>query len=664
MAAVSAEPETRASSVASLPSSSEIAASDELNTTPGKSRAASTSDSYSRTIRSRAKAVTTFTPSARAGCRMYEITVSSASKGTLFLSFQRSIGSASCGVRGNSSKCCTKTRITGSGSSNATSSSLARKRLSTPAMALFSAAGLTTLASIAEGTSAPGGRASTAKPSSELPCVQRAAATRSCAISMARCGCGVGSSHREMRPQSPRSEALWRSVATLLNESHLVDFLQGCNPVTDFGQAAFAQCGHSFFASHALDFRRRPAVHDHFADAVGQVQQCANRSAPVKSRAGAFQTAGALDQRDIAPHQGIESRFRQLFRGMFLRPLAIRADYADETLRHDAVERGNKVVRLDAHVDEAPDDVGYVVGVHGSEHQMPGERGLNGDLRGFLVADFADHDFVGIVAQDGAQSAREGQSFFLIHRNLRNAAKLVLNGIFDGDNFVFVGLDFVDRRIQRGGLAGARRPGHQHHAVRFANVAAKAPRLFRRKTDDVQSEALKFLGKRFFVQHAQHGIFAVTRGHDGNAQVDKAALVLHAEAPVLRDAALGNVQVAEHLDARNHRGMPFLGDGLHGVLQHAVDAVLHRYFRVARLDVNVAGAPLERGEDDLFHQADDRTDGAIAREAIAGNRLFALFFFFRHLQGERFGGLFQNALGLLRALEQVADLPRGGHLDR
>jgi len=39
------------------------------------------------------------------------------------------------------------------------------------------------------------------------------------------------------------------------------------------------------------------------------------------------------------------------------------------------------------------------------------------------------------------------------------------------------------------------------------------------------------------------------------------ALVLHAEAPVLRHAALGNVQIAEHLDARDDRRVPFLGDG-------------------------------------------------------------------------------------------------------
>jgi len=46
---------------------------------------------------------------------------------------------------------------------------------------------------------------------------------------------------------------------------------------------------------------------------------------------------------------------------------------------------------------------------------------------------------------------------------------------------------------------------------------------------------------------------------------------------------LGNVQIAEHFDARKDGGMPFLGDGLHGVLQYAVDAVLYGHFGVRGL---------------------------------------------------------------------------------
>ena len=148
----------------------------------------------------------------------------------------------------------------------------------------------------------------------------------------------------------------------------------------------------------------------------------------------------------------------------------------------------------------------------------------------------------------------------------------------------------------------------------------------------------------------------MTGGHDGDAQIDVAAFVFHTEAAVLRDATLGNVQITQHFDAREHRGMPFLGNGLHGVLQHPVDAVFDGDFRVARFDMNVTGAALERGEYDGFHEAHNRARGAIAGQAVAGNSLFALVFFLGSLKSESFGRLLEHALRLLGALQNVADL--------
>src|SRR6266852_3603877 len=237
----------------------------------------------------------------------------------LFFSFQRSMGMASCGERGNSSKCCTKTRITGSGKMSATSWSLARKRLTILAMAVFRAPGLITLGSTAEGTSAAGGNVSTVKSSTELP-FQRAAARRSGANSMARWGCGIASSHRESRVSSPLSVVSCRSVEILLNESHLIDLFQRGDPRTDFCQAALTQCDHAFFARGALDLRGGPAIHNHFADAVGQVQEFADGGAAVESGTSTFQAPCAFHQRDGRPDRRIKAGFGQFLRRIFPRP--------------------------------------------------------------------------------------------------------------------------------------------------------------------------------------------------------------------------------------------------------------------------------------------------------------------------------------------------------
>jgi hypothetical protein len=76
---------------------------------------------------------------------------------------------------------------------------------------------------------------------------------------------------------------------------------------------------------------------------------------------------------------------------------------------------------------------------------MPGECRINGDLRSFLITDFADHDFVWIMAQDRTKAASKRQAFFLVYRDLRDAGELIFDRVFNRDDFVFVALDFIDR---------------------------------------------------------------------------------------------------------------------------------------------------------------------------------------------------------------------------
>ena len=138
------------------------------------------------------------------------------------------------------------------------------------------------------------------------------------------------------------------------------------------------------------------------------------------------------------------------------------------------------------------------------------------------VADLAHHDLVRVVAQDGAQAAREGQAFLLVDRNLRDAANLVFDRVLDGDDLVLVGLDLGQRGVQRGGLAAAGRAGDQHHAVRLGDVAAEAAQVVVVEAHHVQRELVELLAHRLLVEHAQHRILAVDAGHDGDAEVDGA----------------------------------------------------------------------------------------------------------------------------------------------
>ena len=134
----------------------------------------------------------------------------------------------------------------------------------------------------------------------------------------------------------------------------------------------------------------------------------------------------------------------------------MRAIHPHQALRQDAVQGRNETVGIDAHVHETADHIEHVVGVHRGKHQVAGQRRLHRDLRGFRVADLADHDLVRVVAQNRAQAARKGQSLFLVDRNLQHAGQLVLDRVFDGDDLVVAVVDLGDRGIERGGLAASR----------------------------------------------------------------------------------------------------------------------------------------------------------------------------------------------------------------
>ena len=81
------------------------------------------------------------------------------------------------------------------------------------------------------------------------------------------------------------------------------------------------------------------------------------------------------------------------------------------------------------------------------KHQVARQRRVDRNLRGLGVANLPYQDLVRIVPQDGPQTASEGEPLLFVHGNLRNAANLVLDRIFDGDDLVFFALDLVQRRV-------------------------------------------------------------------------------------------------------------------------------------------------------------------------------------------------------------------------
>ena len=120
-----------------------------------------------------------------------------------------------------------------------------------------------------------------------------------------------------------------------------------------------------------------------------------------------------------------------------VRSRAGRAKLSDQTLRHHARDRRGEQIAFQPDVDQARDRGNRAVGVQGREHQMAGQRRLDGDARGFEVADFADHDDVGVLAQDRAQRHRKVETDLRLDLDLVDPGELVLDRILDREQLQF-----------------------------------------------------------------------------------------------------------------------------------------------------------------------------------------------------------------------------------
>ena len=123
------------------------------------------------------------------------------------------------------------------------------------------------------------------------------------------------------------------------------------------------------------------------------------------------------------------------------------------------------------HRDDAVDGFGRVERVQRREHQVAGLGGVQRRLDRFHVAHFADEDDVGVLAQGAAQRvgerSRVDADLALVDDALVVAVQ-VFDRVLDGDDVRgAVGVDVVDHRRERRGLAAAGRAGDEHEAALF-----------------------------------------------------------------------------------------------------------------------------------------------------------------------------------------------------
>ena len=197
----------------------------------------------------------------------------------------------------------------------------------------------------------------------------------------------------------------------------------------------------------------------------------------------------------------------------------------------------------------------------------------------------------------------------MVDRHLHDAVHVVFDRFLGGEQFRLDGVDALEDGIERRGLAGARRAGHHDDAVRLLDVD-------RELLVDVFGEAhvLEVERRGALVENTHDHRLAVRGGQARDAEVDGAAGDGDRDAAVLRDAALGDVEVRHDLDARDDGGGHGDVRGLH-LVERAVHAVADLEVLLERLDVDVGRAVHDALVEDHVHELDD---GVRVRGGVEG----------------------------------------------
>ena len=389
---------------------------------------------------------------------------------------------------------------------------------------------------------------------------------------------------------------------------------------------------HAFFARPVADHRDRRVFVDQIADRLRHHQKFADRLPALVPGAVADIAALAVVEFVIADFGAVDREPPQVFVGRDIAGLALRADAADQPLGEDRRQRRTDQERLDAHIDQSGDGAGGVVGVQRTEHEVPGQRRFDGDLRGLEVADLAHEDAIRVLPQEGAERFVEGHAHGVVHLHLHDAFDVVLHRVFGGQELVADHVDLAQRRVERGGLAGTGRARHQQNAVRQVDDLAEFLQEFR-----IHAEGVEVKVHHAAVEHAEHHRFAVAGRQTRNAEVDRAAVELHFDTAVLRAPPFRDVQPGDDLDAADDRQRQILRRLRHFV-QRAVHAVADAEFVFERFEVDVGGFVADRLLHHHFHELDHRR--------LVGH-VFQLA-----------DGIIGFRLGLLQRFDQVADVLR------
>src|SRR6056297_3464464 len=213
-----------------------------------------------------------------------------------------------------------------------------------------------------------------------------------------------------------------------------VHFHQTDRTALDLIQRGAAQVDDALDLALTLDFQRSAALQDNLFDFLGDGHHLENPGATLVALVAQIAALGLEELQAFFDLLVCETRlFQRLGRKVVLRHLAL-VQRARQALRHHHVYGRDDVVGRNAHVGQTGDRLRRIVGVQRGEYKVTGLRRLDGDLGGFDVSNFPDHDDVWILAQERAQSLGKGQTLLGILLHLIDAGHTDFDRVLDRGN--------------------------------------------------------------------------------------------------------------------------------------------------------------------------------------------------------------------------------------
>jgi hypothetical protein len=138
-----------------------------------------------------------------------------------------------------------------------------------------------------------------------------------------------------------------------------------------------------------------------------------------------------------------------------------------------------------------------------------------------------------------------------------NGRNLVFDRVLDGEDVALGAPEVGQRRIERGGLAGARRPGHEHDAARLAEDVPEE-----RQVLAAEAELRQPPNQLLLFEDSNRDLLTERRGERGHAEIDTPSVDHLRDSTVLRQALFGDIEPCQHLETTHQSRVQLLRNRL------------------------------------------------------------------------------------------------------